>query len=275
MPWGSFFCRCNVVGYFQKTQPAFKDQAQTLVYPTGIISFQWDKVDGTTKKLNEILKCNVAVASYPGGVADPNWYNNAPKIQVRLASGEYSTLYYCSDAWNVDHEEEGWATDTGIYDNETIISLGQGAWFSSPVEDATLTIAGAVAGTEIAVGGDGSGATILAGGSFPVAFKVNAANVTWNCTPVASYPGGVADPNWYNNAPKIQVRLSSGEYSTLYYCSDAWNVDHEEQGWATDTGIYDNETNVEVGGGFWMSVPSTVHGGVQTIYVTVKNPLAE
>ena len=239
--------------------------------------------------LNEILKCDIGVDAWDvddvddAGECIPGWYNNAPKLQVRDAGGSYIVRYYTKkgiidSTWEF---AEGWADDNGYIDETCVISLGQGAWFSSPVETATLTIAGAVAPEAVAVGGDSSHATILAGGGFPVAFALNGDNVTWTCTGVPAWDVEDVDdaadciPNWYQNAPKIQVRDVGGSYIVRYYTNkgiidSTWEF---AAGWADDNGYIDEVTVVQVGGGFWMNTP--VAGDKGKIFVTVANPLAK
>ncbi len=250
-----------------------KEQGSTS--PTGIITFQWDAVNGETVLLNSgmIVPSVTTVYSYEGKTMIPNWYQNAPKIQIRTSSGGYITRYYCADAWNNDAgaAEAGWATDGGDLDTTTVLNLGGGAWVSCASADCTFTTSGAIASGETAVGGD-STFTMLCGGAFPIAFRLNDSDaVTWKLTPGQSYQGTTMIENWHLNAPKIQVRTAAGGYITRYYCSDAWNNDKDraEAGWATDGGDLDTTTIVEVGGGFWLNQPN----GDRMVYVTVKNPV--
>ena len=256
----------SVVGYSAKEQLNTK--------PTGIITFQWDAVSGDTVKLNGFVQPSVtSVYSYDGDAMIENWHLNAPKIQIRTPAGGYITRYYCADAYNNDSQkvEAGWATDGGDLDTTTTLSLGGGAWVSCASADCSFTTSGAVATEETAVGGD-STITMLCGGAFPIAFKLNDTNaVVWTCSPGKSYEGDAMIENWHLNAPKIQVRTSAGGYTTRYYCSDAYNNDTQqvEAGWATDGGDLDTTTTVDVGGGFWLNQPN----GDKKIYVTVKNPV--
>ena len=269
----------NVVGYATKAQAK-----ASLTSPTGIITFQWDKTDGSQKYLNDVIKPSVMGTAFNHGEeeeATPGWTDNAPYIQVREASGGYARRWYADDAWDDDKEESvpGWADDEGVLDVETTIALGQGAWVQDAAEDCVFTVCGAVATKETAVGGDSSGATILAGGAFPVAFMLNGENVTWTCTPGTAFNHGVeeeATDGWTDNAPYIQVREVSGGYARRWYADDAWDEDKEEsvQGWADDEGILDVETTVAVGGGFWMMTPiKDAETGKQNIFVTVANPI--
>ena len=279
---GFVFCRCNVVGYFQKTQLAFDTKDPTLAYPTGILVFQWNKVDGTERAINDILKCSVMGTAFNHDTEEkctPGWTASAPKIQIREANGGYTTLYYIDDAWDDSSEETehgvpGWANDKGMLRNP-IVNLGQGAWVQTPSVDAVFTIAGAVAGTEHSVGGDTSNFA-LAGVSFPIAFGPNDANVTWTCTPGTAFNHDTEEmctPGWISSAPTIQIRELNGGYTTLYYCDDAWDdssdeTEHGVVGWANDKGMLRNPT-IEVGGGFWMKNPND--GGI--MYVQIVNPI--
>ena len=203
----------------------------------------------------------------------PNWHLNAPRIQIRASDGGYIDRYYCADAYNNDTEqvEAGWATEGGDLDTSTELSLGGGAWVSCASADCSFTTSGAVASEETAVGGD-STITMLCGGAFPVAFRLNDANaVTWTLTPGQSYDGDTMIENWHLNAPRIQVRAADSGYIDRYYCSDAYNNETEEveAGWATEGGDLDTTTTVDVAGGFWLNQPN----GDKMIYVTVKNPI--
>ena len=262
------FC---IVGYSAKEQENTK--------PTGILSFQWDAVSGDTVKLNGFVQPSVKGTAYNHGVDEevtPGWYLTAPKIQVRLPAGNYATRYYADDMWDDDNSEtvEGWGTADGVYDATTTLALGGGAWVSCAGENCTFTTAGAVASEETAVGGD-STITMLCGGAFPVAFRLNDTDaVTWTLTPGTAYNHGENEevtPNWEKSAPKIQVRLPAGNYATRYYADDMWDDDNSETvaGWGTADGVYDATTTVEVGGGFWLNQPN----GDKRIYVTVKNPV--
>lgn len=213
------------------------------------------------------------IASYDGDALIEGWYLNAPKIQIRDSDGGYTLRYYCSDAYNNDTDETvaGWADEEGNLDTTTILNLGGGAWVSCASANCTFTTAGAVASEETAVGGYSS-PTLLCGGAFPVAFKLNDATaVTWTLTPGQSYDGDTPIEGWYLNAPKIQVRDSDGGYTLRWYCSDAYNNDTDETvaGWADEEGNLDTTTTVDVGGGFWLNQPN----GDKRIYVTVKNPV--
>ena len=156
----------------------------------------------------------------------------------------------------------------------TKLALGGGAWVKSPVEDCSFTTAGAVAGEETAVGGD-TAVMILAGGAFPVSFKVNDATaVTWSLTAGTAYNHGENEevtPNWEKQAPQIQIRRVDGGYNTLYYADDMWDEANEISvaGWGGADGVLDKNTSVDVGGGFWLKQPN----GDKKIYVTVKNPI--
>ena len=240
----------------------------------GIITFQWDAVSGESVYINGLLKPSLTtIYSYDGDSMIPNWELNAPKVQVRRPDGGYTTLYYCADAYNNDTGETtaGWADEFGNLDTVTVLSLGQGAWVSCASADCTFTTAGAVASDETAVGGD-STIMMLCGGAFPVAFKVNDSTaVTWSLTAGQSYDGDNMIENWHLNAPQIQIRRVDGGYTTLYYCSDAYNNDSGETvaGWADEFGNLDVDASVDVGGGFWLKQPN----GDKMIYLTVKNPV--
>ena len=250
-----------------------KEQLSTK--PTGIITFQWDSCNGDSVLLNSgmIVPSVTTVYSYDGQTMIPNWYQNAPKIQIRASDGGYITRYYCADAYNNDTRktDAGWATEDGDLDTTTVLSLGGGAWVSCASADCTFTTSGAIASDVTAVGGD-STITMLCGGAFPVAFRLNDNDaVTWSLTPGQSYEENTMIKNWHLNAPKIQVRASDGGYITRYYCADAYNNDTRktEAGWATEDGDLDTTTTVDVGGGFWLNQPN----GDRMIYVTVKNPV--
>ena len=270
-----------------------------------ILSFQWDAVSGETVKLNGMVKPSVAGTAYEHGANDEvtsGWYLSAPQIQVRLPAGNYATRYYADDMWdetlcteanNYDPDDDGiagiagWGDEFGVYDATTTLSLGQGAWLKSPSDDCSFTTAGAVASEETAVGGDTT-VMILAGGAYPVAFKLNDTSaVTWSLTAGTAYNHGENDEfttGWEKSAPQIQVRLPAGNYATRYFADDMWdetlcteanNYDPDGDGiagiagWGDEFGIYDNTTTVDVGGGFWLKQPN----GDKKIYVTVKNPV--
>ena len=213
------------------------------------------------------------IASYDGDTPIEGWYLNAPKIQIRDSDGGYTIRYYCVDAYNNDTGDvgAGWANENGDLDTTTVLHLGGGAWVNCASADCTFTTSGAVASEETAVGGYSS-PTLLCGGAFPVAFKLNDSTaVTWSLTAAQSYDGDTPIEGWYLNAPKIQVRDSDGGYTVRYYCSDAYNNDTGDvvAGWANENGDLDTATTVSVGGGFWLSQPN----GDKKIYVTVKNPV--
>ena len=199
-----------VVGYSAKTQ------ASTA--PTGILTFQWDNVSDGDIYVNGFVTPSVKGTAYNHGVEDDvteGWYLTAPKIQVRRPDGGYTTLYYADDMWDDANSEsvEGWGTEDGVLDTTTKLALGGGAWVSCAGANCNFTTAGAVASEETAVGGD-STITMLCGGAFPVAFKVNDSNaVTWTLTPGTAYNHGVDDDvteGWHLSAPKIQVRRVDG-----------------------------------------------------------------
>jgi hypothetical protein len=284
-----------IVGYSAKEQ---KSDAKT-----GIISFQWDSVNGDTITLNSgFIKPTVPGTIYEHGTLDdptPGWYNNAPKIQIRKPDGGYTVRYYADDIWDDtlcaksdDPDGDGivgiagWADSAGGYDATTTLSLGGGAWINSPDADNSFTTCGMVATEEVAVGGDSSAATLLCGGAFPVAFQLNNTNsVVWTCTPGTIYEHGANDDptkGWYNAAPSIQVRTDEGGYILRYYADDIWDdtlcAESDDpdgdgivgiRGWADAAGGYDSSTTVAVGGGFWLKSPT----GDKKIYVTVKNPV--
>ena len=271
-----------------------------------ILSFQWDAVNGETVLLNGMVKPSVAGTAYEHGVNDEftsGWHLAAPQIQVRCADGSYTTRYYADDMWDEtlcieanDYDPDGdgiagiagWGDEFGVYDATTTLALGQGAWLKSPVADCTFTTAGAVASGETAVGGDTS-VMILAGGAFPVSFKINATNVVWTLTAGTAYNHGENDDfttDWHLAAPQIQVRCDDGSYTTRYYADDMWDetlcteangYDPDKDGiagiagWGDEFGVYDASTTVEVGGGFWLKQPN----GDKKIFVTVKNPVKE
>ena len=285
-----------VVGYSAKEQKTTS--------PMSILSFQWDACNGATVYLNGMVKPSVAGTAYEHGLNDdftPGWHLTAPQIQVRLPAGNYATRYYADDMWDetlcteangYDPDGDGiagiagWGDETGVYDASTTLSLGQGAWLKSPTADCTFTTAGAIASEETAVGGDTS-TMILAGGAFPVSFKINATNVVWTLTAGTAYNHGENDdftPDWHLTAPQIQVRLPAGNYATRYYADDMWDetlcteangYDPDKDGiagiagWGDESGVYDATTTVEVGGGFWLKQPN----GDKKIYVTLKNPV--
>ena len=262
-------------------------------------------MNGDTVLLNGMVKPSVAGTAYDHGANDeftPGWELTAPKIQVRCTDGSYTVLYYADDMWdetlcteanNYDPDGDGiagiagWGDNTGVYDATTTLALGGGAWVSCAGGDCTFTTSGAVASDEIAVGGD-STITMLCGGAFPVAFKLNDSKaVTWQLTPGTAYNHGENDDfttDWHLTAPKIQVRCADGSYTVLYYADDMWdetlcteanNYDPDGDGiagiagWGDNTGVYDTITTVDVGGGFWLNQPN----GDKMIYVTVKNPV--
>jgi hypothetical protein len=283
----------SVVGYSNKEQGSTS--------PYGIITFQWDATNGETVKLNGMIKPSVAGTAYEHGAntkTTPGWEKLAPQIQVRCTDGSYTTRYYADDMWddtlcaeNDDPDGDGitgiagWGNIAGGYDAITTLSLGQGAWIKSPSEDCTFTTAGAIASDEVAVGGDTS-LFILAGGAFPVAFKLNDTDaVKWTLTPGTAYEHGAnttTTPGWEKSAPQIQVRCTDGSYTTRYYADDMWDdtlcAENDDpdgdgivgiKGWGNIAGGYDATTTVAVGGGFWLKQPN----GDKKIYVTVKNPL--
>ena len=264
------FPRFIIVGY------SAKEQGKTA--PMGIITFQWDAVNGEAVKLNSgfIVPSVTTVYSYDGDSMIPNWELNAPQIQIRRPDGGYTTRYYCADAYNNETGETvaGWATDGGDLDTTTELALGGGAWVTCASADCSFTTSGAVAASETAVGGD-STIMMLCGGAFPVSFKLNDASaVTWSLTAGTAYNHGENDevtPNWEKSAPQIQVRNNLGGYAILYYADDMWDEAKEESvaGWGSADGLLDTTTTVEVGGGFWLKQPN----GDKKIYVTVKNPI--
>ena len=134
----------NIVGFFTKAQPAL-DTKTGLAYPTGIISFQWDKVDDTARKLNGLFTCSVMGTAFNHGVDDdptPGWENAAPMIQIRRASGGYTIRYYADDAWDDDAGESvaGWCAEDGMLDKETTVAVGGGFWMSTPLGDKTIYV---------------------------------------------------------------------------------------------------------------------------------------
>ena len=271
MLFAGIYLRERIVGYSAKTQ------ASTA--PTGILTFQWDNVSDGDIYVNGFVTPSVKGTAYNHGVEDDvteGWYLTAPKIQVRRPDGGYTTLYYADDMWDDANSEsvEGWGTEDGVLDTTTKLALGGGAWVSCAGANCNFTTAGAVASEETAVGGD-STITMLCGGAFPVAFKVNDSNaVTWTLTPGTAYNHGVDDDvteGWHLSAPKIQVRRVDGGYTTLYYADDMWDDANSESvaGWGTEDGVLDVDTTVDVGGGFWLNQPN----GDKRIFVTVKNPI--
>ena len=269
--------------------------------PAGIITFQWEDVGGKTVYLNGFIKPSVAGTAYEHGVNGdftPGWEKSAPQIQVRDSLGGYAFRYYADDMWDDDLCAEdsdpdgdgidgiaGWGDEFGVYDATTTLALGGGAWIKSPSADCTFTTAGAVASEETAVGGDTT-ISILAGGAFPVAFKLNDSKaVTWTLTPGTAYEHGANGdftPGWEKAAPQIQVRDSLGGYAIRYYADDMWDDDLCAEnsdpdgdgidgiaGWGDEFGVYDATTTVAVGGGFWLKQPN----GDKKIFVTVKNPV--
>ena len=289
--------RIFIVGYSAKEQKTTS--------PMSILSFQWDAVGGETVKLNGMVKPSVAGTAFEHGANEDvttGWYLAAPQIQIRQAAGNYTTRYYADDMWDDslcteanDYDPDGdgiagiagWGDEAGGYDATTTLALGGGAWLKSPTDDCTFTTAGAVASEETAVGGDTT-VMILAGGAFPVEFKLNdKAAVTWTLTPGTAFNHGenedVTD-KWYLSAPQIQVRQAAGNYTTRYYADDMWDDslcteanDYDPDGdgiagiagWGDEAGGYDATTTVGVGGGFWLKQPN----GDKKIYVTVKNPV--
>lgn len=242
-----------------------------------MLTFQWDTVNGTSRKIGDILKCSVKGTAWNHGTADevtPGWENTAPMIQIRQASGSYITLYYADDAWDDANQicVEGWAYADGSLGNVDV-ALGQGCWYESATENATFTVAGEISGTETAVGGETS-VILMAGGAFPVAFDPSdATKVTWTCTPGTAWNHGTADnvtPGWENSAPMIQIRQATGSYITLYYADDAWDDANQEcvPGWAYADGSLASVT-IDVGGGFWMQNPNDEG----QMFLKVKNPV--
>ena len=285
--------RSSVVGY------SAKEQGSTS--PAGIITFQWDDCAGKTVYLNGFIKPSVAGTAFEHGtLSDPTqgWEKSAPQIQVRNSVGGYVIRYYADDMWddelcaeNADPDGDGidgiagWGDNTGVYDAATTLALGGGAWIKSPSADCTFTTSGAIASEEVAVGGDTT-ISILAGGAFPVAFKLNDTDaVTWSLTAGTAFEHGTLSdptPGWEKSAPQIQVRNSVGGYVIRYYADDMWddelcaeNSDPDGDGidgiagWGDNTGVYDASTTVAVGGGFWLKQPN----GNKKVYVTVKNPV--
>ena len=266
-----FYRRSLIVGYSAKEQASKS--------PAGIITFQWEDVGKKDVYVNGFITPSVAGTAYNHGVDEevtPNWEKSAPQIQVRDSYGSYTILYYADDMWDEANEKSvaGWGGADGVLDTETKLSLGGGAWIKSPSADCTFTTAGAVASEETAVGGDTT-ISILAGGAFPVAFKLNDSKaVSWTLTAGTAYNHGVDEevtPNWEKSAPQIQVRDNYGSYTILYYADDMWDEANEESvaGWGGADGVLDTETTVDVGGGFWLKQPN----GDKKIFVTVKNPI--
>ena len=276
----------TVVGYFNKPQKAINEQTG-LPAPAGIISFQWEAINGETRKVNGTLTCpeEDAVESYPDGSFDETWIDRAIEIQIREPDGNYTMLYWCADAYDPElGVATGWADDAGNLDIESTISLGQGAWLICHSKDSTLSISGAVATESLAVGGDcvkGEFTNfLLAGSAVPVQFHVNdTENVTWVAKAGVSYPEGEFDEGWIDNASVLQIREPDGNYTILYYCEDAYDPELGiVTGWADDAGNFavgDENGLVQVGGGFWMATPVADEQGKKLIYVTVKNPLAK
>ena len=116
-----------IVGYSAKEQLNTK--------PTGIITFQWDAVNGGSTKLNGFVVPSIAGTAYNHGQNDDattGWELTAPKIQVRNTDGSYSLRYYADDMWDEtlcteanDYDPDkdgiagiaGWGTADGVYDN--------------------------------------------------------------------------------------------------------------------------------------------------------------
>ena len=260
----------SIVGYAQREF----DKDTSII---NMLTFQWDNVGGGTRKIGDILKCSVMGTAWNHGTADevtPNWYATAPQIQIRRADGGYTQLFYADDAWDDANQEcvEGWADDNGILQNVEV-ALGQGCWYESATESANFTVAGGLATTETAVGGDTT-IIVMAGGAFPIAFDPSDTNaVTWTCTPGTAWNHGTADEvtsGWQNSAPQIQIRRADGGYTQLFYADDAWDDANQEcvEGWADENGILTSVT-IEVGGGFWMQNPND-NG---QMFLTVKNPV--
>ena len=136
----AFAVESEVVGYFSKSQPAI-DAKTGLAYPTGIISFQWDKVDGTARKLNDVLKCSwggQAWESEDAPEATQGWENGAPMIQIRESTGSYTPRYFAKDAYDLDSGEmyPAWCSTDGFVDKEVGVAVGGGFWLSTPIDDA-------------------------------------------------------------------------------------------------------------------------------------------
>jgi len=260
----------NIVGY--ATREFNKDTSII-----NMLTFQWDTVNGSTRKIGDILKCSVMGTAWNHGTADevtPNWYATAPMIQIRRADGGYTTLFYADDAWDDANEVcvEGWANTAGSLQNVEV-ALGQGCWYESASADATFTVAGGIASAPTAVGGDTT-IIAMAGGAFPIAFDPSDKEaVTWTCTPGTAWNHGTADdvtPGWEASAPMIQIRRNDGGYTTLFYADDAWDDANEVcvPGWANTAGSLVNVT-IDVGGGFWMQNPNDEG----QMFLTVKNPV--
>ena len=120
-----------------------KEQKSTS--PLGIISFQWDSVDGEDVYINGFVTPSVAGTAYDHGKEDDptsGWELLAPQIQIRRADGGYNTLYYADDMWDEEKGESvaGWGGADGVLDKTTTVEVGGGFWLKQPNGDRTIYV---------------------------------------------------------------------------------------------------------------------------------------
>ena len=125
----------NIVGYASRD---FNKDTSII----NMLTFQWDTVSGSTRKIGDILKCSVMGTAWNHGTADdvtPGWQNSAPMIQIRRADGGYTILYYADDAWDDANQVcvPGWANEFGSLVNVTI-EVGGGFWMQNPNDNGQM-----------------------------------------------------------------------------------------------------------------------------------------
>lgn len=259
----------------------YATKAQKSDDPFKVISFQWDAVNGSaTKSLQDAIKPTVAGKAWESAEADdciPGWTDSAPMIQVRDATGGYTTCWYAEQGYDSDTTEmyPAWCDNLGYVRKDATVALGQAAWIlNQTAEECDFMVSGAVAAEETSVGG-AANVFLLQGGGFPVEFNINDTDAcTWTLVGATAWESeDAADciPGWTANAPMIQIRDETGGYTTAWYAAAGYDdkLNKMYPAWCDNLGYVKHDATVPVSAGFWLWGPK----GKDEIYVTVKSPI--
>ena len=207
-----------------------------------MIGINWNKVGGTSLKINELWDDPAAAGLY--GDAD---FGLADQIQVWQIGGGYKTYYLYDTGAGTEWDNKWYEVGNDSYPTEDTLTPGCGAWYLGHSSNTLpVTLKGEVPASAIGLSVV-NGYAMLAN-IYPAPIAING----FDWATQGAY--GNAD---FGLADQIQVWQSGGGYKTYYFYDSGAGTEWDNKWYEVGNDNYPTEDTIPAGSGFWYLGHST------------------